>query len=324
MKAENKILEIIKQFQLEIVEEIVSNIKRSASQMSDVVSQGHGDTSYKIDSFAEQKIDWLGKKLNSFGYAVEITAEGIGKKKYLGDKFIPEYSIIIDPIDGTRGIMYDFRSAFVLTGVAPYKCPFKGIGNTLNDIELAVQTEIPISKQDRISILWAIKGKGAHHQILDLKTKEITKKSVQTSLKDNIDHGFAVFVNFFPGVKGQIGKIADKVIQKVQGSVEKNYAVVFDDQYICNAGQIFLLATGKYRFVADIRPIYGELSGLTAHPYDLCTILIATEAGAIITDLNGDPIDYPFDTDTKCGWIAYCNEQLQDKIQPILLPLIQK
>ena len=315
-----EILETIKKFQLEIVKTVVSNIKNSTSNLSDVSSQGNGDISYKIDSFAESKIDGLGQKMVSLGYSVEITAEGIGKKKYLaGNNLIPDFAIIIDPIDGTRGIMYDFRSAFVLTGIAPYRPE----GNTLDDIEIAVQTEIPTSKQDRISILWAIKNQGVHHQIFDLKTKELINGPIQTSSEKNLDHGFGIFVNFFPGVKEKIGQIADFVFQKVQKNKEKDYSVIFDDQYICNAGQIYLITTGKYRFVADIRPIFGELSGLTAHPYDLCTILIATEAGAIFTNLNGKKIDYPFDTDTKCGFIAYANQDLQNLIEPILLPLLK-
>lgn len=320
MNNQNEIVKIIREFQLEIVTTVVSGIKKYSNDLNLVINQGNGDFSYKIDSFAESKIDGLGQKMVSLGYSVEITAEGIGKKKYLaGNNSTPDFAVIIDPIDGTRGIMYDFRSAFVLTGIAPYRQE----GNTLNDIEIAVQTEIPTSKQDRISILWAIKNQGAHHQIFDLKTKELTNEPIQTSSEKNLDHGFAVFVNFFPGVKGKIGEIADFVFQKVQKNKEKDYSVIFDDQYISNAGQIYLMTTGKYRFIADIRPIFGELSGLTAHPYDLCTILIATEAGAIFTNLNGKKIDYPFDTDTKCGFIAYANSDLKQLIEPHLLPLLK-
>jgi hypothetical protein len=314
------ILETVKEFQLEIVDTVVSGMKKSIDTLNNVVNQGNGDISYKIDSFAESKINGLGQKMVSLGYSVEITAEGIGKKKFLVENnSTPDFAIIIDPIDGTRGIMYDFRSAFVLTGIAPYRPE----GNTLDDIEIAVQTEIPPSKQNKISILWAIKNQGAHHQILNLETRKITNATIVTSSEKNLDHGFAVFVNFFPGVKGKIGQIADFVFQKVQKNKGNDYSVIFDDQYISNAGQIYLLTTGKYRFVADIRPLFGETSGLTAHPYDLCTVLIATEAGAIFTNLNGKNIDYPFKTDTKCGFIAYANPDLQNLIEPILLPLLK-
>jgi hypothetical protein len=50
--------------------------------------------------------------------------------------------VIVDPIDGTRGIMYDKRAAWALAGVAPNKGP----GTRLRDIEVAVMTELPTSK----------------------------------------------------------------------------------------------------------------------------------------------------------------------------------
>jgi len=47
------------------------------------------------------------------------------------------WRIIVDPIDGTRGISYQKRSAWILTGVAPNRGP----ETNLQDIQLAVQTE---------------------------------------------------------------------------------------------------------------------------------------------------------------------------------------
>ena len=46
------------------------------------------------------------------------------------------WRIIVDPIDGTRGLMYQKRSAWILTGVAPNRGP----STSLRDIVLAVQT----------------------------------------------------------------------------------------------------------------------------------------------------------------------------------------
>ena len=67
-----------------------------------------------------------------------------------------ELRVIIDPIDGTRGIMYDKRAAWALAGVAPNKGP----GTRLRDIEVAVMTELPTSKMAFGDVLWAIKGQG--------------------------------------------------------------------------------------------------------------------------------------------------------------------
>ena len=68
-----------------------------------------------------------------------------------------DWWIIVDPIDGTRGLMYQKRSAWVLTGVAPNR----GADTSLRDIVLAVQTEIPLVKQHLSDQMWALKGEGA-------------------------------------------------------------------------------------------------------------------------------------------------------------------
>ncbi len=65
--------------------------------------------------------------------------------------------LIVDPIDGTRGIMYDKRPAWALAGVAPNKGP----GTRLRDIEVAVMTELPTSKMGSADVLWATRGGGA-------------------------------------------------------------------------------------------------------------------------------------------------------------------
>ncbi len=67
----------------------------------------------------------------------------------------PRWTIIVDPIDGTRGLMYQKRPAWIVTGVAPGPGP-----STLADIELAVQTETPLVKQHLSDELWAVRGRG--------------------------------------------------------------------------------------------------------------------------------------------------------------------
>src|SRR5439155_17326595 len=74
--------------------------------------------------------------------------------------------LIVDPIDGTRGLMYDKRSAWALAGVAPNKGP----GTRLRDIEVSLMTELPTSKMGHADVLWAIKGQGAHGERIDLSS----------------------------------------------------------------------------------------------------------------------------------------------------------
>src|SRR5205085_8685612 len=72
--------------------------------------------------------------------------------------------VIVDPIDGTRGIMYDKRAAWALAGVAPNKGP----NTRLSDIEVAVMTELPTSKMGFADVLWAVGGQGAHGRRVEL------------------------------------------------------------------------------------------------------------------------------------------------------------
>ena len=51
-------------------------------------------------------------------------------------------------------------------------------------------------------------------------------------------------------------------------------------------------------------------SWLCCHPYDLCTELIAREAGLIVTDEYGKPLAAPLDVTTNMSWIGYANKAI--------------
>src|SRR5215470_14930912 len=75
--------------------------------------------------------------------------------------------LIVDPIDGTRPIMYNKRSAWWLAGFAPNK----GDEATLGDIDVAVQVEIPTTRAALADTLWAIRGQGAGSETTNLVTR---------------------------------------------------------------------------------------------------------------------------------------------------------
>ena len=62
----------------------------------------------------------------------------------------------------------------------------------------------------------------------------------------------------------------------------------------------------------------GQPEGLCCHPYDCATLLIAEEAGAIITDEYGRPLDGPLDTTTGLSWVGYANPALRRRIEPLV------
>jgi hypothetical protein len=79
---------------------------------------------------------------------------------------------------------------------------------------------------------------------------------------------------------------------------------------------------GHDRFVADIRPLMRI--GMCCHPYDICTALIAEEAGIIITDAAGQPLQAPLDVKTDLSWVGYANGHIRNQIEPSLQAALRK
>ena len=86
---------------------------------------------------------------------------------------------------------------------------------------------------------------------------------------------------------------------------------------------MYELMAGHDRFVADLRPLVNP-GGLGCHPYDLCTELIAREAGVLITDPAGAPVAAPMDLTTNVAWVGYANEPLHRSIEPVLQAALRR
>jgi hypothetical protein len=84
---------------------------------------------------------------------------------------------------------------------------------------------------------------------------------------------------------------------------------------------------GHDRFLADLRPVLHDskegFTRLCCHPYDLCTEIIAREAGVVVTNERGGALDAPLDTSTSVAWIGYANDALHRSIEPVLQRLLQ-
>lgn len=296
-----------------------STVRAAASgdSLSYAPVQGEGDVSYSIDLEAEGIIDRFFRTRWHAG-PVTVVCEGMGSRTYpdgAADSEV-QYRVIVDPLDGTRELMYDKRSAWILTGVATNR----GVETNLSDILYAVQTEVPVSRQGKGLVLQAFKGSGATQELwsLDEEPRFLGYKPLQPSRAPDLWNGTAVFVDFFaPGPRLAIARLSDRILEALVPPGGKNQALVFNDQYLSNAGQLYLVASGAYRFVADLRPLLqpetegGTRRGICSHPYDLCTALIASEAGAIVTGGDDRPLSYPLDTSTDCVWVAYSNEAIR-------------
>jgi len=47
------------------------------------------------------------------------------------------------------------------------------------------------------------------------------------------------------------------------------------------------------------------------------------EAGGVVTDAYGDPLDVPLDTTTSVAWAGYANPTLAARLGPVLTELVE-
>ncbi len=304
--------------------------RQTTDALAEVAADGAGDTIYRIDRVSEAVlVEGLLEVAQRDPLC--LVAEGLPAGKMVLPNGATErdcrWRLLVDPIDGTRGLMYQKRSAWILTGVAPDK----GDGTRLRDIELAVQTEIPLVKQHLSDQLWARRGDGVHARRFDRLSRTTRDVSLRPSRADNISHGFATVVRFFPGARDILGALDDDIVRELLGPAVAGKAACFEDQYPSNGGQLYELIAGHDRFIADLRPLVQPLMQqrglermLCCHPYDICTALIAEEGGVAITDAHGQPVDAPFDIDTDVSWVGYANDALRRRVEPVLQSALRR
>jgi len=310
---------------------VAASEREDVEQMSRVVADGPGDTTFEIDRVTEEELIGRFEEL-ARERSLVLISEGL---EPAGGLALPrgirpedaELRVIVDPVDGSRGLMYQKRSAWILTGVAPNR----GSATTLADVELAVMTEIPTLKQHLCDSLWAASGGGASGERLNRFTGERSPLAPRPSGADTMAQGFGGLARFTPGARAELAAVDDRVHELVLGPVQKGKAQAFEDQYISTGGQLYELMMGHDRWVADLRPLVepvlrkrGLELGLCCRPYDLCTELVAREAGVLVGDERGRGLSAPLDTTTDVAWVGYANAGIRDRVAPALLAALRE
>ncbi|HKG62355.1 MAG TPA: hypothetical protein VKB05_21520 [Pyrinomonadaceae bacterium] len=326
MKDISTLLEPVRRLHETIRAAVVDACERAASgELAAVVSDEEGDTIFALDRVSEEVlIDFFEREVAPHA-PVLLIAEGLRDGQVTLPRGTPEsdvvWRIIVDPIDGTRGLMYQKRSGWILTGVAPNRGP----GTSLNDIELAVQTEIPLVKQHLSDVLWAVRGEGFHAERFNRVSEEHSALELHPSSAGNIDQSYSQVVRFFPGVRDVLAAIDDEIVRGALGPSQAGKTLCFEDQYTSTGGQLYELMAGHDRFTADLRaqmdPITDERGLprlLCCHPYDLCTELIAREAGVIVTGVDGGPLNARLAVEPDVSWVGYANARIRTTIEPLL------
>ncbi|HKX26837.1 MAG TPA: hypothetical protein VJ302_04010 [Blastocatellia bacterium] len=306
--------------------------QQSAESLSTIVVETAADKIYMIDRSVETVLlPALTEELQPL-ISFALICEGVNDEEPLAFPSgigIDECQarLIIDPIDGTRPIMYNKRSAWWLAGIAPNRGP----QTSLRDIDVALQVEIPTTRAAVADTLWAIRGGGAHAETVNLLTRERRPFRPRPSGAPTIQGGFASIFHAMPGGKEIFADMEEELTRRLIGGLEVSKTAIFDDQYLSTGGQLYELMTGKDRLLVDFRGMLfdrfrreGGAGGHACHPYDLCSNLIAEEAGVEITDGRGNPLNSPLDTTSDVSWIGYANSAIRREVEPVLRQLVAK
>lgn len=304
---------------------VAGALRRGQSALMRVAAVTAADTIYGLDAAVEGTVlAWLEAHWPR-AWPVELVMEGLEEH---GAVTFPRGTavaatkgkLIVDPIDGTRGLMFDKRSAWCLAALAPQRGP----RTTLADIFVAAMTELPVSKAGFADQLSAVRGGGVRAERRDLRTGRRRKFQPRPSDARDVAHGFASFAKFFPEGKAWLAAREEALWRELGLGGASGGQPVFDDQYLSTGGQLHGLIVGHDRFIADLRPqAFAALglargAALSCHPYDICVALIAQEAGCVVTAPDGAPLRAPLDTTSPVAWVGYANRGLARRIGPKL------
>ena len=299
------------------------------STLADAVSEEGGDRIYRIDREVEATIEETIGGWPAGCLPLLLIAEGMGhdgRQEFGTSGERPRWRLIIDPIDGTRMLMYDKRSAWFLAAV----CPNNGDATTLADSIASVMVELPPSKQTMADAFVTSMGRttlGLRNCVNASQPPGIDEAlefPVRPSCNVDLQDSFATVLSMFPGTRQLAAALAERIAKRC--GLITSLPTVFDDQYISCGGLMYHLMTGRDLYCIDLRPQFNRILGrsgddrfIESHPYDLAGLLTAQNAGVIMTDGLGQPLDAPLHVHTGVGWCGYANSTIRDLVKPIVL-----
>jgi hypothetical protein len=297
--------------------------REGAHSGSDVIYAIDVEVEHALVALLEDEAEALG--------GIVLIAEGIGEdEKAVFPSGLAEadcaWRLLVDPIDGTRPIMMDKRSAWFLAGVAPNR----GEATRLRDITCAVMVELPTTRAGFADRFAAVRGQGVAAETRNLFDGSVRKWVPQPWEGPSIRGGFVQMVRFCPPGRDELAALEEELMARLFPYAKSGEILSFEDQYPSTGGQLVELLCGRDRFNADLRgvlyasPRFAERRiGHVCHPYDLAGALVAEEAGVKLSNADGTPFDGPFDTRTAMNWIGYPNGSIRREVEPTLHTLLR-
>ena len=295
------------------------------------VAEGAGDVTYALDAATEEALGrWLERTarrgpLSLFSEDAGWRHRGpegggTGTRELTGfDHGGPR--IVVDPVDGTRNLMADLRSAWTVVAAAP-----PGTEQPrLSEVELGLVAELPDSRAARYRLLSARLGAGARIEERRLEDDfPVHRGALVADTDDRPDHGYFSIFRYTPAQRPALAELEARFFARLAEREGADLRHCFDDQYISNGGQLALLSLGTYRMVADLRAHLAEGSPTpvtTSKPYDCAgAVLVAREAGCVVTDPGGEVLDFPLDATTPVSFVGWANAATARRLAPHLLP----
>ncbi len=296
-------------------------------RVADPVSQGAGDVTFGLDVGAEQAIlDWAQHVARE--EPLSFLTEDAGWR-HLGPgpdgtaTDLPGFDhggprLCIDPVDGTRNLMHDMRSAWSVIALAPAG----SAEPRMSDVTYGLVSELPDSRAARFRTLEAHRGAGCTITDSALEGPAGEPVPLHTDADDRVDQGYFPFFHYAPELRPAIAAIAARFFQRIEREEDAETRSCYDDHYICNAGQLVLLALGTYRMIVDARQHVAMERGITSvttRPYDIAgALLCAREAGCVVRAVDGAELDFPLDAVTPIGFAGWTNVQTAERLGPHL------
>lgn len=289
----------------------------SLTGVARTVGRGAGDATFGLDVATEEAVDaWFQdetarRPLSLFTEDRDWRHRGPGGDLPGFDHGGPR--VVIDPVDGTRNLMLDLRSAWCVIALA-------GPGRDTprqDEVEVGVVAELPDSRARTARLLSATRGGGCR----------LHGTAFEVDDDDRADHGYFPFFAFHPRSRPAVARLSAAFFERLEQELDVDTGTCFDDQYISSGGQLALTALGTYRMVVEPRAWIARRTGIptqTCKPYDVAgAVLCATEAGAVVTDLAGAPLAHPLDAETPVGFCAFVNRATHARLWPHLAATLE-
>ncbi len=302
------------------------------SSLGQATRQGMGDTTFALDEHAEQAVEqWfqavarerpLSLLTEDSGWRHRGPKSGGGWVELAGfDHGGPR--IALDPIDGTRNLMADLRSAWSVVSCAG---PGPGLPR-LSELVLGMVSELPDSRAGVRRALWAYADGPCRFAQIDLaSSRTLEERALVVDADGRADHGYFPFFRYGADLRPFLGSLERGFFERLRRFEGAQIERCFDDQYISNAGQLVLLSLGTYRAIFDLRALLAGHLGIpstTSKPYDIAgAVLCAQRAGCVV---EGPPragapaaLDFPLDCVTRLDFVGWTNAATRARLLPHL------